>query len=134
VTYLSKEDIFKTELPQRDVEVPEWGGIVRVRALSGSDRDEYDASMLRAQPDGTVLRVPGSRAKLVSLAVIKDNGDPMFNVGDIGRLGLQSATALDRVVNAIVELSGLSDQAVEDAAGNSDAALSGDSGSTSPEN
>jgi hypothetical protein len=134
VTYLSKEDIFKRELPQRDVEVPEWGGIVRVRALSGSDRDEYDASMLRAQPDGTVLRVPGSRAKLVSLAVVKDNGDPMFNVGDIGRLGLQAATALDRVVNAVVELSGLTDTAVEELEGNSDAAPSGDSGSTSPEN
>jgi hypothetical protein len=135
VTYLSKDDIFKAEdLPTRDVEVPEWGGIVRVRALSGSDRDEYDASMLRAQPDGTVLRVPGSRAKLVSLCIVKDNGDPMFSVGDIGRLAQKSATALDRVVAAIVDLSALSDETAAELEGNSDAAPSGDSGSTSPEN
>jgi hypothetical protein len=134
VTYLSKDDIFKVELPQRDVEVPEWGGIVRVQALSGSARDEYDASMLRAQPDGTVTRVPGSRAKLVSLCIVKDNGDPMFNEFDIGRLGQQSATALDRVVAAIVDLSALSDETAAELEGNSDAAPSGDSGSTSPEN
>jgi hypothetical protein len=135
MTYLSKDDIFKAEdLPTRDVEVPEWGGVVRVRALSGSDRDAYDASMLRAQSDGSVLRVPGSRAKLVSLCIVKDDGDPMFNEFDIGRLAQKSATALDRVVNAVVELSALSDEAVGELEGNSDAAPSGDSGSTSPGN
>jgi hypothetical protein len=134
VTYLSKDDILKADdLPTRDVDVPEWGGIVRVRALSGSDRDEYDASMLRPQPDGTVQRVAGSRAKLVSLAVVKDNGDPMFNEFDIGRLAQKSANALDRVVTAVVELSALSDETVGELEGNSDAAPSGDSGSTSPD-
>ena len=135
MTYLSKDDIFKAEdLPTRDVDVPEWGGVVRVQGLSGAARDEYDASMLRPQPDGSVLRVAGSRAKLVSLAVVKDDGDPMFNEFDVGRLGNKSAAALDRVVAAVVELSALTDEAVEDAAGNSGAALSGGSGSGSPEN
>jgi hypothetical protein len=133
VTYLSKDDIFKVELPTRDVEVPEWGGIVRVQALSGTARDEYDASMLRAQPDGSVLRVAGSRAKLVSLSVVKDDGDYMFNEFDIGRLGQQSAAALDRVVEAVIELSALSDETVGELEGNSGAALSGGSGSTSPD-
>jgi len=113
--------------------VPEWGGIVRVQALSGTARDEYDASMLRAQPDGSVLRVAGSRAKLVSLSVVKDDGDYMFNEFDIGRLGQQSAAALDRVVEAVIELSALSDETVGELEGNSGAALSGGSGSTSPD-
>jgi hypothetical protein len=133
VTYLSKDDIFKAELPTRDVEVPEWGGVVRVQALTGSARDEYDASMLRAQPDGSVRAVNGSRAKLVSLSIVKDDGDFMFNEFDIGRLGQQSAVALDRVIAVVSELSAVGEAAEEVLEGNSGAALSGDSGSTSPE-
>jgi hypothetical protein len=134
VTYLSKDDIFKAEdLPTKDVDVPEWGGVVRVQALSGSARDEYDASMLRAQPDGSVIRMPGSRAKLASLCIVDADGVPMFNEFDVGRLGQKNGTALDRVVVAAAEVSALSKRSLDDLLGNSDAAQSGDSGSTSPE-
>jgi len=136
VSYLSKDDIFKAEdLPTRDVDVPEWGGVVRVRALSGSDRDQYDASMNQAQPDGSVVRLPqGSRARLVALCVVDEDGNSMFNEFDVGRLGNKSSAALDRVITVISELSALTDKAVEEMEGNSDAAQSGDSGSTSPGN
>jgi len=134
VTYLSKDDILKADdLPTVDVDVPEWGGIVRVRGLSGSDRDEWEASKLQAQPDGSTVYGLGSRAKLVSLCAVKDNGDPLFTVGDLGRLAQKSAAALDRIVEVIDELSAVKPAAEAELEGNSDAALSGDSGSISLE-
>ena len=144
MTYLSKEDIFKADdRPVRDVEVPEWGGTVRVRGLTGAGRDEYESS-LRAvqeveQPDGTVLQkmVPNtlnSRAKLASLSIVDSDGNQLFSELDVGRLGQKSSAALDRVVAAASELSALGGSAAEgELEGNSGAAESGDSGSGSPE-
>ena len=42
MSLLSKEAILAAQdLPSEDVEVPEWGGTVRVRGLDGKGRDEY---------------------------------------------------------------------------------------------
>ncbi len=34
------------DLPVEDVEVPEWGGAVRLRTLTGSERDGFEASVV----------------------------------------------------------------------------------------
>ena len=73
------------------------------------------------------------RAKLVARAVVDDDGNPLFNELDIGVLGQKSAAALERVFDVAAELSGLGLDAVDVAAGNSEAAPSGGSGSSSPE-
>ena len=134
MTYLSREDILKADdLETRDVEVPEWGGTVRVRGLTGTDRDAYDASRMEQLPDGTfVPALANSRAKLVSRCVVGEDGEPLFNELDVGRLGQKSAVALIRVFEVAAELSGLSAEAEAQLEGNSDAAPSGASGSNSP--
>jgi hypothetical protein len=130
--YLSREDILKTDdLEVRDVEVPEWGGTVRIRAMSGTERDAYDASRMERAADGTyVPTFVNSRAKLVARSIVDDNGVLLFSEVDVVALGRKSAVALGRVFEAAAELSGLSDG--DDLAGNSEAAPSGDSGSSSP--
>ena len=123
--YLSREDILKVDdLEVRDVDVPEWGGTVRVRALSGTDRDAYDASRMERREDGTfVATLENSRAKLVARSVVDDNGVLLFSDVDV--------VALGRVFELAAELSGLASG--DEVAGNSEAATSGDSGSSSPE-
>ena len=135
MSYLSKDDIWKADdRPVRDVEVPEWDGVVRVRALSGGQRDEYESSLRETiiNPKtgvGTmVANTLNARAKLASLSIVDGDGNQMFSELEVARLGLKSAPALDRVVKAATELSGLTETAVEDAAGNSEAAPSGGSG------
>ena len=45
--FLTREEILaKTDLPYEDAEVPEWGGWVRIRALSGKQRDAIEASIV----------------------------------------------------------------------------------------
>jgi len=119
--YLNREDILKAEDVQtRDVDVPEWGGVVRVRGLSGYDRDAYQASMMQMQAGGQMTpELINMTAKLVARAVVDEDGTPLFNELDVARLGQKSGVALARVYDVAMELSGMTAQAQAVAEGNS---------------
>jgi hypothetical protein len=131
--YLNREDILKAEdLQTRDVDVPEWGGTVRIRGLSGADRDAYQASMMQIGPNGQMGPDLGNMtAKMVARAVIDpDTGEPWFNELDVGTLGQRSGAALARVYDVAMELSGMTATAQAAAAANLGPAPSGDSTSS----
>jgi hypothetical protein len=112
---LSREQILGAEdRKSEDVEVPEWGGTVRVRALSGTERDAYEAGIVQIKGDGThKLTLANARARLVSLSVVDGEGKRLFTEADIAKLGDKSATALVRVFDVALHLSGLSNDDVE---------------------
>lgn len=132
---LSRDDILKADdIETREVPVPEWGGTVRVRALTGKDRDAYEASCMQERAKGQMVRnLANVRAKLVVRSIVDDDGNRIFQDSDANALGAKSAAALDRVFAVAAELSRLSEEDVDELAGNSGAAQSGDSSSTSPE-
>jgi hypothetical protein len=122
---LAAQDL-KTEI----VAVPEWGGDVTVRTMTGSDRDAFEASMVTVDADGK--RTPNlinMRAKLVALTMVGEDGKPMFDISEIGHLTGKSAAALDRVFEVAQRLNGMGIGADDAAAKNSKAGLS--EGSTS---
>lgn len=138
--YLKREEILKADdLETRDVDVPEWAlddgtCTVRVKALSGYQRDRYQASLLQFQKNGHRGKpeLGNMTAKLVALAVVDEDGSPMFTELDVRNLGLKSSAALDRVADIAAEISGLVDDALEEATENLDETPNGDSGSSSP--
>lgn len=114
------------------VAVPEWGGItVKVRALSGDDRDRYEMAIYEGRRSGAF----NPRALLVSLCLVHDNGEErVFGDADVAQLGSIDARGLDRVFEVAQRLSGMGAAAIEAAVGNS-ARPDGDgrsSGSGSP--
>lgn len=115
---LSRDQILDAkDLDTKDVPVPEWGGTVRVRMLSGEERDEFEASMIEMKKDGSVKRnVANVRARLVAAVVINEDGENIFNRADIRMLGRKSAAALDRVATAAQELNAFSDDDIEELA------------------
>lgn len=126
------------DVQTRTVPVPEWGGDVIVRGLTGADRDAYEASLnqMRPKPDGTrelVLVRDNARAKLLVKCLIDENGNRLFKETDAPALGKKSGAVLDRLYDVATDLSGMSDEAQKELEGNSDAAQSGDSSSSSPE-
>lgn len=128
--FLSRDDILKAEDLEREVvEVPEWHGSVIVRALNGRERDDYEASCVQQRGKSMVRNLVNIRAKLVVRSVVDENGERVFTDQDANALGLKSAAALDRLFEVAAKLSRLSDEDVEELAGNSDAAQSGDSSS-----
>lgn len=128
--YLSRDVILAVQDVQaEDVEVPEWGGVVRVQGLTGAQRDAYEASMVEGKGKNRTLNLKNIRAKLVALTVVDERGKPLFTDADVQALGRKSGAALDRIFNVAQRLSGLSKEDIDEFAGNSEPGQS--DGSTS---
>ena len=119
-------------LRTEEVDVPEWGGTVLVRELSGRERDEWEASLAVQRGKTMVPDVANIRAKLAARTIVGDDGEPVFTQQDVAALGELSAAALDRVFDVASRLSGLNPEDVEAMTGNSGAAPGGGSSSASP--
>ncbi len=105
---LSRDQILQSDdLPRKEVLVPEWGGSVFVRTMSGSERDRFEAAHLR-NPEKNF------RARLAVLTVCDDKGSPLFNDADIETLGAKSSSALTRIFEAASKLNRLSKEDYED--------------------
>jgi hypothetical protein len=109
------------------VEVPEWGGSVNVRTLTGTERDEFEQSFV--QQDGKSRNLRNFRAKLCARAMVDDDGEPMFTAKDVDALGKKNGRALDRVFDVAQQLAGLSEKDVDELVKNSESGQS--DGSTS---
>jgi hypothetical protein len=120
------------------VEVPEWGGTVRVRSLEGLERDRYERSFVKigAKGGGSLgvvdLTTDNARARLVSMTVVDEDGLNVFTEADILVLGHKSAAALERVASVAQRLSGLTDRDMEALKDGLGEAPSAGSGSASP--
>lgn len=102
------------------VAVPEWGGFVFVKALSGKERDAFEASMLKGAGKQQRVDAQNVRAKLCSLAICDAKGVRLFATKEaIDALGTKSASALSRVYKIASELSGVTEDDVEELVKNS---------------
>lgn len=106
---LTKEAILAADdLPRELVNVPEWGGDVFVRTMTGTDRDAFEASLI-----GKEGRMENVRARLVSLTLCNEAGERIFDDAEIAALGKKSARALDRVFSVAQRLNGIGTEQVE---------------------
>ena len=121
MTILNKKQILSADDLQKElIPVPEWGGEVYVRGMSGQERDEFEASIVQmraGQEAPQALNMKNVRAKLASLTICDETGKRLFSENDIGELGKKSASALQRVFEVAQRLSGLGDDAVAELAG-----------------
>lgn len=120
---LTRDEILAAEdLPVEIVYVPEWGGSVFVRTLTGSERDKFEEDTIQGKGKNRRVTLQNIRARLVALTVCDESGTRLFQPADVARLGLKSAAALDRVFSVAQRLSGLTDDDVEELVKNSEAA------------
>jgi hypothetical protein len=114
---LTKDQILESsDLTSVEVQVPEWGGSVLVRTMTGADRDAFETSMVTINPDGTrTPEMKNLRAKLVALTLVDEANNRLFDVSDIPRLAAKSSAALERVFDVSQRINGLGLKA-EDAA------------------
>ena len=120
------------DLKTEDVDVPEWGGSVRVRSFTGRERDDFEASMVRGDGKDRKVDLTNMRARLVGLTVIDETGQRLFSDDEIDLLGAKAGAALDRVFAVAQKLNGLSSDDVEELTKNSSGAPSAASTSASP--
>ena len=107
------------DIKSEDVDVPEWGGTVRVAVMSGTARDAWEQALVIREGAKSRPNLANVRARLVAATVVDEAGAPLFSAADVAALGAKSAAALDRVCNVSQRLNGLGTAALESAAGNS---------------
>ena len=115
------------DLEHEDVEVPEWGGAVRVQMLTGAERDAFEQEIVTRQGKKVQMNLANVRARLVALCVVDEEGQRLFGEGDVKALGRKSALALNRVFEVAQRINGLTEQDMEELAGNSGSGQSEDS-------
>lgn len=106
---LTRQQILDSEDRQFEyVEVPEWGGTVKVMAMSGEQRDKYQLSMLEMKgTDEFVVKRENVTAKLVAYSCVDEKGDMLFTEKDVLALGRKSSAAMDRITTVASRLSKL---------------------------
>jgi len=110
--YLTREDILNADdRPIREIDVPEWGGTVRVRALDAEGRWRL---MMSASDSGGKLPVDWE-AKILALCICDESGQRMFEEKDAASLLSKSAAAYSRVATICREISRLdTEDTIED--------------------
>lgn len=103
------EILAANDIVEEEVEVPEWGGAVRIRAFTKARQQE----LRRMATDPRTGRIDNE--KLEMQIFIHGVIEPEFAPVQQTELRLKSAGAMDRVLTRIMAISGLTSEAVDDA-------------------
>jgi len=125
---LSATDILsqKVVLEVKWVSVPEWGGGVWVRELTGIERDRFEASLVKGRGQKRQITLIGSRARLVAMGCIEgpsitdveDGNAPapngatakmLFTPRDVKKLSNLGARGIEKVSTEVRVISGIVD-------------------------
>src|SRR6185503_6397195 len=102
---LTKEQILgAADAKSKTVNVPEWGGTVRVKVMTGTERDAWEAAILDAE--GKVSKRQ-FRAKLLVQTLVDDAGKLLFTEADLNALSEKSGAAISRVYDVAAKLNAL---------------------------
>lgn len=119
---LSKADIFRVQDLERElVNLPEWGGSVYVRAMTGRERDHLENIVSQSSS------IENVRARVAQMCCVNGEGKQIFEVTDIKRLGEKSAAPLHKIFEVARRLSKISPRDVEKMTENLPEGQSGDS-------
>lgn len=115
-TFLDRDAIINaSDAAFEEIEVPEWGGWVRVKALSGAERDWFEASVSGDKRGKDArMNLKNVRARLVSMCVVDEQGKRVFKGNDIEALGHKNAAALDRIFDVAMRLAGLRQEDIDE--------------------
>ena len=110
--FVSRETILAApDIQTETVEVPEWGGAVRVRGMTAGERDSFDTAVTDARRAKKPTMV---RARLVMLTTVDGEGGRLFTEADLPALDAKSGAALDRLWEVAARLSGIGARDTED--------------------
>lgn len=108
---LGREALLSTQTLKREpVDVPEVGGVIWVRALSGKGWLQYNARIeaLGKTTELDAVKAISIMCYLISLTACDESGALLFTEEDAERLAENSFTVLERLADKALELSGLS--------------------------
>ncbi len=105
--FLSREAILEADdLPVEELEVPEWGCWVRIKAM--------DALKMQRLANALVgLDDEHMHVLMVAASLVDENGEPLFSLDDVDELKKKRGEAIRRISEAAMKLNRSGPQAVE---------------------
>ena len=136
MTTISKEAVLAAQdIKIEEVQVPEWGGSLCVKVMTGPEREDYSVGLARqVGPKGEVETVEQRQAMksgLLQHTVCDENGVLVFTKEDMPAIMGKSSVVLDRLFSKAMDLNGLSELARQELLKNS-AGANVATGSASP--
>ena len=136
---LTKDEIRRAvDYEIKVLEIPSWGGNVRIKSINGADRDQFtdliakNTSFIAGKKS---VKMNGIMPAMLIMSVVDVNDKNVFedNKEDKDLIQFKTATVTEEIFNACMVLSGLGDEAVDDAEKNLKSDLNASSGSDSPD-
>lgn len=111
---LTMEDILNVDdTVFEDIEIPEWGGTVRLQAMTLAERTRYEMAFQRVKEDvGDVDALEHLRANLIARTLVDEKGNNLFNynkIAELKKLGNRSAAVTERIFDWAMQANALSD-------------------------
>ena len=117
MAYLTKAEILAADDRKFiEVEVPEWGGKVRLASMTAAARERHEQSYIKYR-DGH-LNGLCMRASMVAACLVDDQGRQVFTAEDLVGLGEKSAKVIGRLFDLAADLNVMTEKAAEEQAGN----------------
>lgn len=132
--FLTREAVQQAEdILTEEVQVPEWGGKLLVKTMSGTERDAFENEMTEIKGTGRNATIKQDltnfRTRIVIATACGPDLVPLFTKEDVTWLAKKSGAGLTRVAEVAIRLNRLSREDIEELAGNSSGDQSADSGS-----
>lgn len=122
--FLTRDQILNADdLKYEEMDVPEWGGLVRIKVMTGMERDDFEQSVFDMKGKDTKVNLKNFRAKLLVKTIVDEQGKRVFEESDIEGLSRKSSKVLDRIFNKSQEINGIGSKEVSELTGNSEASL-----------
>src|ERR1044072_1746226 len=118
---------YKGKAPE-PVEIPEWGGTVYVRVMTGAERAAFAAETYQHNGRSMKLNRKNFRARLLVRTLCNSAGVPLYSAAEAAELGEQPSDILDRLSVVASRINGMTAKDVEDLVKNSPAGQSAGNG------
>jgi len=93
--------------------VPEWGGSVFVRGMTGAERSRFEQSITKIQGKNVSVNLDNVPVRITIMCTVDEQGQRLFGDDDMAELNAKSASALNRIMEVAMRLSGLSGAEIE---------------------
>lgn len=90
------------------VEVPELGGTVYLRIMSGAERDSFEAEAFHLNGKNVEVNRENFRARLLVRCLCDENGERWFRDDEVATVGAISSTVTVPLAERVSQINGIS--------------------------
>jgi hypothetical protein len=95
------------DLKREAINIEQWGGDVLVRELTAAERDKVVAVYTENPDETSAAKVDRAHARLLAMALIDNEGQPLFSEAEIPALKGKHYAAIIKLTKAASRLAGL---------------------------